>query len=165
MKNKETRLYNVIFPLWMLLIFPQTWLVAAPANFIIDFAVLYFTMKKLGVEQPKEKTKKVIIKVWLCGFAADIVGGLLMFLSGSGTGNTQFYKMVSRAMYNPFKNIYAFGWTTMCVAIAAVIIYLLNFHFCLDKRQLEKAHTKKVSVAMAVITAPYLFLLPTTWFY
>ena len=164
MKNKNTKLYNVIFPLWMLLIFPQTWLIAGPANFVIDFAVVYFTMKKLGIEQPKEKTKKVILKVWLRGFAGDIAGGAFMFIS-SMSSNMWWYQHVGRYVYNPFENIYALAWTCICVALSAAIIYYLNKSYCLKGLELEEKHIKKIALALAVITAPYLFLLPTSWFY
>lgn len=164
MKNNSTRLYNVIFPLWMMFIFPQTWLIVGPTNFAIDFAVVYFTMKKLDIEQPKEKTKKAIIKVWLCGFAADIAGGALMFMS-SMASNRWWFDHIGRYVYNPFESIYALVWTCACVAVSAVVIYYLNKCWCLKGLNLEESHIKKIAMALAVITAPYLFLLPTSWFY
>ena len=37
--GRGTKLYNLILPLWLLWIFPQTWLVVLPANFIVDLLV------------------------------------------------------------------------------------------------------------------------------
>ena len=34
--KKEVRLYNVLFPIWLLWIFPQVWLVLLPGNLLID---------------------------------------------------------------------------------------------------------------------------------
>lgn len=164
MKNSSIKLYNVIFPIWMLLIFPQTWLVVAPVNFIIDFAVVFFMMKKLGIQQPKEKTKKVILKVWLCGFIGDLVGGAFMFISSFFSINNWWYQNVARHVYNPFQSIYAFLWTSACVLVSAAAIYYLNRIYCFKATDFEETHIKKISLALAVITAPYLFLLPTSWF-
>ena len=163
MKNNNTRLYNVIFPLWMLFIFPQTWLIAGPANFVIDFAVVYFMMKKLGTDQPKEKTKKVILKVWLCGFAGDIAGGSFMFIS-TITSNRWWYEHIGRYVYNPFRSIYALMWTCACVAFSAAIIYWLNKDYCLSQLEIEDIQRKKIALALAVFTAPYLFLVPTSFY-
>jgi len=164
MKNSSIKLYNVIFPIWMLLIFPQTWLVVAPVNFIIDFTVVFFMMKKLGIQQPKEKTKKVILKVWLCGFIGDLVGGALMFISSFFSTSNWWYQNVARHVYNPFQSIYAFLWTSACVLVSAAAIYYLNRIYCFKSTDFEETHIKKISLALAVITAPYLFLLPTSWF-
>jgi len=38
-KKKDIKLYNILFPLWMLLLFPQAWLIVLPGNFIIDSLV------------------------------------------------------------------------------------------------------------------------------
>lgn len=38
--KKEVRLYNVLFPIWLLWIFPQVWLVLLPGNLLIDCLVL-----------------------------------------------------------------------------------------------------------------------------
>lgn len=165
MKNSSIKLYNVIFPIWMLLIFPQTWLVVAPVNFIIDFAVVFFMMKKLGIQQPKEKAKKVILKVWLCGFIGDLFGGAFMFISSFFSANNWWYQNVARHVYNPFRSIYAFLWTSACVLVSTAAIYYLNKCYCLTELNLEEKHTNKIAMALAVITAPYLFLLPTSWFY
>lgn len=165
MKKQNIKLYNVIFPLWALMIFPQAWLIAAPANFVIDFAVVYFMMKKLGIDAPKDKTKKVILKVWLRGFAGDFAGGIFMFASSFFSSNRWWYQNIARHVYNPFRNIYVFLWTGACVLLSAVAIYCLNKIYCFNQSDFEEMHIKKISLALAIITAPYLFLLPTVWFY
>ena len=35
MKPKDVRLYNVLFPFWMLMLFPTVWLIVLPGNFLI----------------------------------------------------------------------------------------------------------------------------------
>ena len=160
MGKRNTKLYNVIFPIWLLIIVPPMWALILPINYAVDFAVLFYTFRHLNIENPKDKAKKVIIKVWLCGFVADFMGAMLMMVSNSAAGNTRFHKMVGRAMYNPFKNIYAFGWVAMCVVVTAVLIYLLNYNYCLYNLKLEKIYIRKIALSMAVFTAPYLFFIP-----
>ena len=56
-------------------------------------------------------------------------------------------------------------FVTVFVVLVAILIYFLNYKFCLRKTDLDQAQKKKVSILMAVLTAPYLFYLPTTTFY
>ena len=54
MKKNQTKLYNVILPIWLLVIFPFTWIIILPLNFLIDTLVLKLTMKCLKIEKRKE---------------------------------------------------------------------------------------------------------------
>ena len=128
------------------------------------FCSCLFYDEKLGIQQPKEKTKKVILKVRLCGFIGDLVGGAFMFISSFFSINNWWYQNVARHVYNPFRSIYAFLWTSACVLVSAAAIYYLNRIYCFKATYFEETHIKKISLALAVITAPYLFLLPTSWF-
>lgn len=172
MKNNEIRLYNVIFPIWMLWIIPPTWLVILPANLLIDFLVLYFTMKHLGLAEPKLNAKSVLFKSWICGFAADIIGTIGMFFAlyvdfsdGSDMEYWWSENMVRAVGGNPFSSIFGFLWVTICVLIACVMIFLLNYKWCLRKLDIDKIQRKKIALSMAVFTAPVLFYLPTEWLY
>ena len=65
MKNKNSvKLYNVLFPFWMLLLFPQMWLVILPGNFIIDSLVLIIGMSALKIADKKQWYKKHILKIF-----------------------------------------------------------------------------------------------------
>ena len=46
--KREVRLYNVIFPVWLMFLFPQIWLISLPGNLVIDVLVLAVTLKVLG---------------------------------------------------------------------------------------------------------------------
>ena len=46
--RRGTKLYNLILPLWLLWIFPQTWLVVLPANFIVDLLVSALALRFAG---------------------------------------------------------------------------------------------------------------------
>lgn len=172
MNKKDIKLYNLIFPIWFLLLIPFTWIVVLPANFIIDFTVCALTMKFMKIESVKEKVKSVIAKVWIFGFAADFIGAGLMFVanliefSENSTLNKWWYKNISNAVsYNPFTSIYGVLWVTVCVLITAVFIYIFNYKICLKTLDIDNDHKKKLALSLAICTAPYLFFIPTAWFY
>ena len=170
--KKGVKLYNVIFPIWMLLLFPQMWLISMPANFVIDFLVLYFSMKYLQIEQAKEKAKSVIWKTWGVGFGADIVGGFFMFLvplievdMETVFGKWWYENMTNAVMYDPFENVYALLFVTLCVIITSLLIYIINKKWCLKSLEITEAQRQKIALYLAIFTAPYLFYLPTKWFW
>lgn len=120
--KKEVRLYNVFFPIWMLLLFyPLCWIAVLPVNFVIDLLVIVLTLRALHVEDIKLKAKNSIWKVWIVGFIADIIGGLMMFSTqfitdlynqfGAENASEWLYQnIVNDVMYRPFDNFFrSFG--------------------------------------------------------
>jgi hypothetical protein len=171
MKKSNIKLYNVIFPIWLLWLFPITWIVILPANFVIDLLVVIVTLKFLKAENIKAIVKSIILKVWIFGFIADFIGTALMLLSSfiSFDYNTPFgqwwYDNITDAVcYNPYKSIYAVVWVTACAAITAMAIYLFNYKLVLKKTGLEESQKKKLALSLAIFTAPYTFFIPTAWF-
>ena len=116
MSNKKAKLYNVIFPIWMLWIFPLTWLVILPANFVIDLLAVAITMKVLKIEHIWATAKPVILKVWLFGFLSDLIGTAAMLMAAfldedilGPTAGKWWYQNISYSVnYNPFQSIYGF---------------------------------------------------------
>lgn len=78
--KKQVRLYNVLFPIWILWLFPQALLIVLPGNLFIDCLVLFLALLALKHTQKGEVVKKLWWKFWLLGFAADLVGSAWMFL-------------------------------------------------------------------------------------
>ena len=78
MKKKQIRLYNVLFPVWMLVTMPVIWYIVIPGNFIIDSLVLILALKALKVENRKSFYKKHIFLVFGFGFLSDILASLPM---------------------------------------------------------------------------------------
>ncbi len=164
---KRTKLYNVMFPVWILWLFPVTWIVVLPANFIIDLFVIVLTMKYLKITDIKKKSKSVILRVWIMGFVADIIGSLIMFVGNMiDFGNDWIMdNIVIPLGTNPFDSIWAVLWVTLCTAFTSFLIYQFNKRWCLKKADLTEYDTKKIALSMAIFTAPYLFYLPTVWVY
>lgn len=174
MKNRGNtiRLYNVIFPVWLLWLVPITWIVVLPGNFIIDLLVTMLTMKCMKVKDIKANAKAVIFKVWIFGFISDFIGTVGMFLSQiinfnkNETISQWWYKHIIHAVaYEPFSSIYAILWITVCVLISGLCIYFFNYKFAFKKLELSILEKKKLAISLAVFTAPYLFYLPTKWFF
>ncbi len=166
--KKEMKLYNIIFPIWFLLFIPTTWLLIIPVNFIIDFCVIYFTAKYLKLESPNDFTKKHISKAWIFGFLSDFVGTLFLFLlmiSHRLISNTVIRDVINKMTYNPFQNIFSFLLVLFGIALSGLAIYLLNYFVTFKKTDIDKNLKAKLSLSLAIFTAPYLFLLPTSLFF
>jgi len=172
LKRKNVKLYNIIFPIWLLWLIPTTWIVVLPANFIIDLLLVVLTLKYLKVENIKPIAKSIIFKVWIFGFLADFIGTFLMLLSNiidfdynTPIGEWWYNNITNAVSYNPFTSIYAILWVTVCVVITAILIYIFNYRLVLRKSGLEDSQKKKLALSLAIFTAPYTFFIPTAWFY
>ena len=149
MKNKEIRLNNVLFPFWMLILFPITWVVILPGNFIIDSLVLLISMAILGSENKKQLYKKYILPIFAFGMVSDIVGGIYMFLM--------------LAIFEIGRLGDELFLTIPAIIISAVMIFVFNYFFTF--RSAEKSFRVKMSLIFAIVTAPYTFLIPNSWIY
>lgn len=146
--KRGTRLYNVIFPFWMLLLLPAMWLIIIPANFVIDSLVLIIAMHILKMKNKAKIYGKCILKVFLFGFLADIIGSGLLYLA------------------------MLLGWSSMgdelyltipALIISAVLLFVFDYFFSFKK--ITGENRLKLALTFAIATAPYTFLIPTEWMY
>lgn len=150
MKKKDVRLYNVLFPLWALFLIPQSWLVAVPGNFILDSLALIAAMYCFHMEDKKEFYKDHILKVFLFGFLADFIAAgamwaaVLLLEVGGPMGDSLLL-------------------TVPGVVFAAGLIWVFNY--CFTFRICEKPLRKSLALFLAVATAPYTFLIPSSLLY
>ena len=148
-KNNDVKLYNVLFPFWMILLFPQIWLIVLPGNFIIDSIVLIISMILLKIADKKQWYKRHIIKIYLFGMISDIIGAgymlLLMTVFDVGRMGDELYL------------------TAPALVISSVLIFILNYFITFKK--LDKLLRLKLSIIFALVTAPYTFLIPSSWLY
>ena len=128
-------LHNMIFPLWLLWIFPVTWIVVLPANLLIDLLVLSLTMRCLKLDGRKEIAKKAVLKIWVSGFVSDFIGTVVMvcavlidsFLDYQSPLGAWWYENITNAVaLDPFETLPAFLWTAACILISGICIYQLN---------------------------------------
>ncbi len=150
---QNNRLYNILFPVWLFYLFPTVvWLIILPANFIIDSLVLIFVAGKIGLNK-KELWKKSILRVWIIGFIADILGALLILAVAL---------IADKACPN-WNTFYFPGATIIAipgVILSAVCIYYMNKKFSFRKSNLDDRTINKLCKALAIITAPYAMLIP-----
>lgn len=147
---KKVKLYNVVFPIWLLYFFPSLfWLAIIPANFLVDSLVLWLACRWQKLENKAEIFKKSIIKIWILGFVCDFLGaalgfGLLFALSLSGTelGGADILMAIPAA------------------AAAGVLIYFANKLISFRKSGLDAKTVHKICLALAIFTAPYTMLIP-----
>lgn len=166
-ENQKITLYNMIFPIWMLILVPHSWVVILPVNYVIDAFVVKAALSFLHIEDRKKVFKSVINYVWALGFAADIIGALCMLaiILIPIESKWWYYHIQDAVSYNPLRTVYSFLLTSLCVAIAGYCIYRFNFKLFSKRTELDEGTKKKVCLALAIVTAPYLFFLPMEWFY
>jgi len=172
MDKKNNTLYNLIFPVWMLLLFPPVWLIVLPANYAVDLLVTRLAMKYLKIEDRKEKAKKVIVKVWIFGFLADIIGVMPMLAAtvmhidySSGFGKWWNENIVRSINMNPFRSFEGILLTIFCITLAGMFIFIFNSKISFKSDDFTKYERKMLSAALAIFTAPYFLLVPTTLLY
>jgi len=160
---KQTRLYNVILPIWILFLFPQVWLIALPGNLLIDCLVVLFTLMALKHTQKRAVLKQVWWKIWLLGFGADFVGVavLLPAMSLTSAASRDFRPFIEPVMYNCWKSPLAFLWTAAAVALAGVCIYFFDKWAMRSCQQLNDRERHLTALSLAIITAPWMFFIPT----
>ena len=155
-ENRAIRLYNVMFPVYFFYLYPTAWLYILPANFVIDSAVLAIAMKAFGLEKRLAIWKKTILPIWVIGFAADIAGAVL---------NLGLYMVLAELPMNwygpPLEQLIVLPG----IALAGVLIYVLNRWLTFRKTELEKEQIHRLTLSLAVFTAPYTMLIPTLWLY
>lgn len=171
-RGNNTRLYNLIFPIWLIWLFPITWIVILPANFVVDLSVILLTLKFMNISDKKIIAKKVIIKVWLFGFLADFIGTGCLFMANVIDFNDEtelgrwWYENISNAVsFNPYSSIFAVLCILGSVLISAYFIYFFNMKFSFKNSNLTYEAKKRLALSLAVFTAPYLFFIPTAWIY
>ena len=167
---KPLKVYNVIFPIWFLLFFPPVIFLTLIGNFLIDSLVVIacFFIFKLANEQKnlKEFYKGSIVKVWLFGFLADIIGAAILFIVGIlGDSLGLPRDLMSGINYDPFSNAMAVILIIFAMLVAAALIFIFNYKVTFKEQIKEKSVRLKVAITIAIVTMPWTFLLPTKWFY
>ena len=146
--KKNVKLYNILFPIWMLMLFPVVWLIILPGNFIFDSIVLLIVMSALKIAERKEWYKKYIFKIFTFGMLSDLIGAGFLI-------STMYLDL-----YDFDVEIFL---TIPAVIIASVMIYVFNYFVTF--KDLEKPLCKKMALTFAIATAPYTFLIPSKLIY
>ena len=167
--KSDYKVYNLLLPIWLLIFFPSwLWLLLIPANYLIDRIVLRWSLGELP--DKGRFCRNHNWKICLAGFAGDFAGALMLFainqLMYDVNDDVDSYidKVADAIMYNPFSNIPALIIVIAAIILSAVCIYNLDKSI-LTKAGLDIKQAKKSAIRLAVITAPYLYLIPSELFY
>lgn len=170
-RRQQITLYNLIFPVWLIWLLPPVVFLILPANFLYDLLVTALTMRVLQVSERKAKIQRVIVRIWLYGFLADLAGSVGLVLVSfvepkrdSVWADWWYDKLMGPSVYNPLENPWAFLYVGLFILLSAILIYVFNVRICLRKADLDQYQRRKLALSLAVFTAPYLFWMPITWF-
>ena len=167
--KSDYKVYNLLLPIWLLIFFPSwLWLLLIPANYLIDRIVL---MWSLG-DMPEKGLfcRNHNWKICLAGFASDYAGAILLFALNqlmfgmNDDVNSFISKAADGLMLNPFSNVLSLVIVIAAIVLSAVCIYKLDKSI-LTKAGLDIDQAKKSAIRLAIITAPYVYLIPSEWFY
>jgi hypothetical protein len=166
---KDGKLYNMIFPIWLFMFFPPIIIITLAGNFLIDSLVLvagFFLFKAgEGLTGFLDFYKKTILKVWVFGLLADIIGAALLFacvilqdLIGLSDAVIQGINL------DPFSNVLALILVLVAMTISSLCILFFNHRFTFGKLIKDELVRWQMSIFIAIVTIPWTFLLPTKWF-
>lgn len=158
MQGKRCTLYNVVFPLWLVLFapfFPPLYLIVLVVNLVIDAGVIGAALRLLKFSLPGGALRSYIFKAWLCGFLADFLGVAILFALADSS------LMAPDSILTIWNNPTTVVLHLLTIALVGALIYLANRRLG-TRAGLPAAVAHKVALAMGIITAPWVFLVPTS---
>lgn len=174
--KKDVKLYNMILPPFMLFFFvPTLWIVSALGNFIIDSIVLLIISIFIYKKFTWQLYKKSIIHVFLFGFLSDFLGVLYLMAISIGSG-AEYYegndigKQILSGIYlatnhSCYDSVYGVLFIVSGILFSSIFIFAFNYRVSFNNKGLSKKQKIIASLTMAIVTAPYTFLLPKELFY
>ena len=167
--KSDNKVYNILLPIWLLIFFPSwLWLLLIPANYLIDRIVLRWSLG--DVPEKGLFCRNHNWKICLAGFVSDFAGAILLFALNqlmfgmNDDVNSFINKAADGLMFNPFSNILSLIIVIAAIVLSAVCIYKLDKSI-LSKAGLDIEQAKKSAIRLAIITSPYVYLIPSEWFY
>ncbi len=161
---KTERLYNILLPIWLIIFLPTyLWIALIPLNYLIDRVVLRWS---LGSMPDKGLfCRKHTWKICLAGFLSDLIGALIllavMLLAGDG-GKAQ--SLIYAVTFDPFSKLAGLLIVAAAIAVSGACIYFIDKRI-LGRTGLDAEQVKRSAIRLAIITAPYLYLLPSRLLY
>lgn len=168
MEKKPVRLYNVIFPFWLILFWPTppVILLTLFGNLAIDCLVVFLALLVLKHPARGSVLKRCWWKVWLFGFLSDLIGALWLALGMLGAwaleaGGAGWVSDFAMAMtVNPFRHPLALVWTAIGVALSGVCIYFFDRRVLRKTPELDDRQAHTLALTLAIAIAPWLFFVP-----
>ena len=160
MKQKELRVYNLLFPVWMLIWWPSVlWLGLIPFNYALDALVLHHSLP--AAMDRRAFRRHHAWKICLAGFAGDFLGSALLFAVYALSSSR---KLTYDIAYQPLASPGALAVTLAAVVLAGAAIFALD-RWILCRAGLGAPEALRAARNLALLTAPYLFFFPSGLLY
>lgn len=169
--KKEIKLNSfVLYPVWLLLLLPNYWLILAASVFIIQSIVLIGALKHLGFDDVPSVWRKSILWNSFYGFLSYLVASglftITLFVKPHNGVSEWFIANISEPLVkNPFSNVFALLYALIVLLITGLLLFVANRAISFRKTALNELGVKKVCLYLAIFTSPYVVLLPSTSFY
>lgn len=151
-----------MFPLWMVILFPFTGIIAIGLLLIACMTALWVILMLIKVPDIKSIFKKTFIFVWLSAALSAILCGIIVYMTDLANTDSAFYEFVSLPLtYDPLDNFFSFFYMLTAVLLAFALIYVINRFVIFRKRLENKSKVRLVALLLAVLTSPWVFLIPT----
>lgn len=148
---------DIVFPVFMFYFLPPLLGTAAAANLIIDTLVFFIALRFLNI---KLKNRfGVLLGLWAIGLVADIAGAFLLYLP-LNSHNSSIDRLID--YYTIYNSPFTVILILVAVLISALMIYWLDR--VMLKKRIPLNQAKRIALIFAVVTAPYAFLIPISWF-
>ena len=151
MHKNTVKLYNVIFPIFILFLLPQFLIFGMIGNLVIDGLIVITVLKISKVELSTDVLYKTIFKIFGVGYLADLVGALILIAIYRIFESTINYFHI---WANPVSVIVHF----IVIGITAFLIFKFNIYI-LRKVRLDDNIIFRLAISLAIITAPWTFLI------
>lgn len=163
--RKPKKLYNILFMPFFLSAYSITSFFMIPVNFLVDSMVLLLIAFCFKLEDKWQFYSKSIVKVWLLGFAADLMGtvilSVLYVVGDYYFPATWFCEAVSLPLKRrDLSSPVALAIFVFVIALSGVLIYLFNKKITFRKLDLTNKQKTIFAIILAVCTAPYTLLAP-----
>lgn len=158
--SRPLRLYNLIFPVYLaLLVSPVLWLFLIAGNFLVDSVVVLAGLSFLHQKSLFAVWKRSILRVVFIGFFSDLVGSLT-----NGLLWTTVLDPLDTLLLHNGLNPYDWPGCALeaipAIAVAMVLILVLDRRFAFRKTGLKPDAIRRLSLSLALFTAPWVMLIP-----
>ncbi|MED1203251.1 hypothetical protein [Heyndrickxia acidicola] len=151
--EQNKRVYDLIFPFFMIWIIPPLIILALAGNYIVDGLVIFIVLR-LNKIKIKKAHWGLLTKMWAMGLLVDVVGMIALLLTVGDGPNA--YTIWNDA-------VTAIGFV-LVVLVCGLIIGWANYTHS-KKYISDRRVNRAIGISMGILTAPWTFLIPTTWVY
>lgn len=159
---KKEKIYSSVFPMWMLLLIPTTWIIMLPLNYVWDTIILLIAFCIVKVEKKAEVYKNCIIRVWFFGILSSLLGATIASIPEFLTTRFNIFSNIGT---NPYKNVWLFIFVILGILVSYYFTYTFNKKYSFSRTGLDHIRRKRIAKIVAVFTLPYLFLVPSNYIY